>query len=84
LLFIDGRNDAQCGWALRQCQAHPRAKVILVAGDPFALMDTWHRPVYFDQGGQLTGKLGIRHVPARVTQGEMVLAIEEVLDNEGL
>jgi conjugal transfer pilus assembly protein TraW len=34
--------------------------------------------VYFDQGGMLTKKLGIQHVPASVTQEDLHLRIEEV------
>jgi len=67
-------------------------KIILISGSPFELMERWNQlagsqligtplvghPVYFDQGGKLTKKLGIQHVPAVVTQENLRLRIEEV------
>ena len=44
----------------------PLPKIILVAGSPFELMERFNHPFYFDQGGRITKKLGIRHVPALV------------------
>ena len=48
-------------------------------GSYLDLMRRWKRPVFFDQQGQLTDKLGIRHVPALVTQDGKRLKIEEIL-----
>ena len=39
-------------------------------------------PVYFDQGGKLTEKLGIRHVPAVVVQEGLKLKISEIVVEE--
>ena len=82
LLYIDGSDPAQLAWVERQLKKDAHAKVILVKGSPFKLMETmnWHRqtrpgaspglvtPVYFDQAGVSVKKFGIRHVPARVIQ----------------
>jgi conjugal transfer pilus assembly protein TraW len=42
-------------------------------------MRLWRRPVYYDQQGQLVEKLGIRHVPALVSQEGRRLRIDEIL-----
>ena len=80
LVFIDGDAKHHVAWAAKQ----PNATIILVKGAPFTLMEAWGSPVCFDQGGTLTTKLGIRHVPARVTQVGMKLKIEELVVSGGL
>jgi len=54
-------------------------KVILTGGSYLDLMRRWRRPVFYDQQGNLTTKLGIRHVPALVTQDGRRLQIDELL-----
>jgi conjugal transfer pilus assembly protein TraW len=49
-----------------------------VKGAPLLLSEELKVPVYFDQSGLLTKKLGIHHVPALVTQEGMRLRIEEI------
>ena len=83
LLFIDGDDRGQVVWVLHQQEERQRTrqtlpKLILVKGSPFDLMETHNVAFYFDQKGILTKKLGITQVPARVTQTEDVLTIEEV------
>ena len=75
LLFFDGDDPAQIAWALRQ---DPNAKLILVKGAPLELMKARQRRFYFDQGGNLTEKFGIRAVPARVRQNGRVLEVSEI------
>jgi len=82
LLYVDGSSHAQLAWIERQIKADPKAKVILVKGSPFKLMETMDRPIYFDQAGVSVKKFGIRHVPARVIQKGEVLEISEELANE--
>lgn len=77
LVFLDGEDLAQVAWA-EGIQAKQTSKVILTSGAPFQLMEKWKVPVYFDQGGTLTKKLGIRHVPALVVQEGMRLKISEI------
>jgi conjugal transfer pilus assembly protein TraW len=78
LLFFDGTDARQVEWA-RQLIARDEGKVkpILVAGSYLALMARWQLPVYFDQQGALTRKLGITHVPALVSQEGLQLRIDE-------
>ena len=54
-----------------------RAKLILVKGAPLELMKSRQRRFYFDQGGTLVKRFGIRAVPASVEQQGRVLVITE-------
>ncbi len=81
LLFIDGSDHRQIAWAQGQLQNNPLAKVILVKGSPFdpQLQGAMgERPIFFDQGGKITQKLGIKEVPAIVTQdgSQLLISIE--------
>ncbi len=75
LLFLDGDDPDQLAWALKQ---GANAKLILVRGAPLELMKARQRRFYFDQGGKLTEKFGIRAVPARVRQQGRVLEVSEI------
>jgi conjugal transfer pilus assembly protein TraW len=79
LLFFDGTDERQVERA-RELLAHYRGKLkpILVAGSYLALMQRWQLPVYFDQQGALTRKLGITQVPALVSQEGLQLRIDEL------
>lgn len=79
LLFFDGRDRRQVVFA-RQAVQDPEAgaKPILVAGEPLRLMRAWKRPVFYDQGGTLIRRLGIRQVPAVVSQDGKRLRVDEV------
>ena len=80
LLFIDARDTAQVGRARNIIDERGgKLKVILTGGSYLDLMRRWKRPVFFDQQGQLTDKLGIRHVPALVSQEGKRLRIDEIL-----
>ena len=75
LLFLDGDDPEQLAWALKQ---GADAKLILVKGAPLELMKARQRRFYFDQGGKLTERFGIRSVPARVRQLGRLLEISEI------
>lgn len=75
LLFLDGDDPDQLAWALKQ---DANAKLILVRGAPLELMKARQRRFYFDQGGKLTAKFGIRSVPARVRQDGRLLEVSEI------
>ena len=80
LLFIDARDAAQVGRAKEILdQREGKLKVILTGGSYLDLMRRWKRPVFFDQQGTLTDTLGIRHVPALVSQEGRRLRIDELL-----
>jgi conjugal transfer pilus assembly protein TraW len=80
LLFIDARDAAQVGRARGIIDERGgKVKVILTGGSYLELMRRWKRAVFFDQEGTLTDKLGIRHVPAIVSQEGKRLRIDEIL-----
>jgi conjugal transfer pilus assembly protein TraW len=78
LVFLNGDDPAQVAWALKST-TQLNAKLILVAGSPFDQMKAAQRRFYFDQGGELTAKFGIRAVPAVVEQAGRVLKVTEVV-----
>ena len=77
LLFFDGDDEEQVAFAKKKLK-DISLKLILIKGAPLALAEELKIPVYFDQNGGLTKKLGIRHVPALVTQTDLLLRIEEI------
>ena len=78
LVFLDGDDAAQLAWASRRFGS--KAKLILVRGAPLTLMKTRQRRFYFDQGGSLVKRFGIRAVPATVEQdGRALLITEQVI-----
>lgn len=77
LVFLDGDSPEQVAWALRSTNAE-NAHLILTSGNVFDRMKAGQRRFFFDQGGQLTARFGIRHVPAVVQQEGMVLRVTEL------
>lgn len=79
LYFVDGRDAAQVRQAKRVSDTLGEGvRVVLTGGSPVLLAQAWHRPVYFDQGGKLVKKFGIRQVPARVMQQGNQLQVDEL------
>ena len=75
LLFVDGRREAEIAWAL----SHDRpAKIVLLAGRPLDLMRRHARPFFFDQGGRLAARFGLRLTPSLIEQAGTRLRITEV------
>lgn len=85
-LFVDGDDSEQVAWAIRQHQqagVSHKPKIVLMQGAPLELSKQLNLPIYFDQAGVLINKLGIRQVPAKVSQKEKVLIVDEIkLDGE--
>jgi len=77
LVFVDGRDAGQLEWATKNWSS-TKSKIIFVSGSPFDAMKPWQRRFYFDQGGTLTSKFGIRHTPAVVSAAGSSLKISEV------
>lgn len=79
LLFFDARDRRQVRQARQLMASHQgRIKPILTAGSYMNLMSAWKAPVYYDQHGALTRRLGIGQVPALVSQDGMRLRIDEM------
>ena len=80
LLFIDARDSTQLDQAQRLLgERKGQVKLILTGGSYLDLMRRWKLAVFYDQQGQLSTQLGIRHVPALVTQDGKRLRIDELL-----
>lgn len=81
LIFFDGDDEEQLTWVKAQLakvtETHSM-RLILVSGAPLKLAEEFKIPVYFDQSGILTQKLGIKHMPAIVNQDSLRLRIEEI------
>ena len=54
------------------------SKIVLLAGRPLELMHRHGRPFFFDQGGRLAARLGLRFTPSLVEQAGAKLLITEV------
>jgi conjugal transfer pilus assembly protein TraW len=77
LLFFDATDAQQVTQAKSLIDSYGgKVKPILVAGSYVDLMKTWQIPVYFDQQGTLTRRLGIDQVPAIVSQEGQLLRID--------
>lgn len=63
LLFIDGDDEAQQQFAVEH--AH-QFDICLVKGKPLELEKKLNLPIFFDQGGIITKRYGIKHVPAKM------------------
>ncbi len=77
LVFIDGDDAAQLNWALAR-YTDLTAKIIMVKGAPLEAMTRYRRRFYFDQGGYLTDRFGIRAVPAVVEQSGKTIRVSEI------
>ncbi|MEK8087670.1 type-F conjugative transfer system protein TraW [Aquabacterium sp. A3] len=79
LLFFDARDARQVSRARELIQRYRgQVKAILTAGSYLDLMKAWRTPVYYDQQGVLTRRLGIAQVPALVSQEGKRLRVDEL------
>ncbi len=79
LLFVDGRRNPEIAWALaREIETGRPAKIVLLAGRPLDLMRRHRRPFFFDTGGRLAARFGLRFTPASVEQAGALLRISEI------
>ena len=85
LFFIDGREEKQLEWLKDQLLPGSSSgakkiedRIILVGGSPPEIQDKLGFEVYFDQGGELTTRFGIRGSPAVAEQAGKNLKIVEV------
>ena len=85
LFFVDGREEKQVEWLKGQLLPDNSSfdkkiedRIILVGGSPPEIQDKLGFEVYFDQGGELTTRFGIRGSPAVAEQAGKNLKIVEV------
>jgi conjugal transfer pilus assembly protein TraW len=79
LLFYDASDSEQANWA-RQIDKMLKGqdKLILTGGSVVEQSRLLQKPIFFDQGGYLSRRLGIQHVPAIVVQRGLRLQISEI------
>ncbi|MEN8236796.1 MAG: type-F conjugative transfer system protein TraW [Pseudomonadota bacterium] len=78
LLLIDGDDVEQVRWSQSLRDKSLRNTLVLINGRPLELSRQLDRPVYFDQGGRIVKKFGIRQVPCRISQVGKSLLVEEL------
>jgi conjugal transfer pilus assembly protein TraW len=79
LVFVDGDDQEQVGFAIRRYRANPnQVRIVLTKGAPIQLMQKEKVELYFDQSGTLTQKFGFSHTPAVVEKDGRALRITEV------
>ena len=80
LLFFDARDPRQVAQALALIGRYDgKVKPILTGGSYLDLMKAWRVAVYYDQQGALTRRLGIRQVPALLSQEGQRLRVDEMV-----
>ena len=79
LIFLNGDDQKQLDWALREYQNQKElAKLVLVNGSPLELMRQYEIPFYFDQAGRLSQYFNLEQIPALIYQKNDKLIISEV------
>lgn len=70
LAFFDGDDPRQIAWAKAYREKHPGVTVkwILTNGEPEAVYKALGERIYFDQQGNITRKLTIKHIPTLAKQ----------------
>ncbi|MBE8574099.1 type-F conjugative transfer system protein TraW [Vibrio sp. OPT18] len=70
LAFLDGDDERQIAWAKAYRAEHPGVTVkwILTNGEPEAVFKALGERIYFDQQGNITRKLTIKHIPTLAKQ----------------
>ena len=63
LFFMDGDNEHHQHFAVQHAHQYD---IVLVTGKPLELEKKLNLPIFFDQGGIITKRYGINHVPAKM------------------
>ena len=79
-VFIDGDDPRQVALAQRQIQKFGKTRVapILVRGSPIEVMRREKTVFYFDQGGRISERFGLRQVPAIATREGDLMRVREL------
>lgn len=77
IVLFDGDDPDQVAFALADGNELDTL-LVLVNGDPLGLMRDYGRRFYFDQGGVLVNRFGIRNVPAVVQRADPLMQVEEI------
>ncbi len=70
LAFLDGDDERQIAWAKAYREQNPDVliKWILTNGEPEKVFKALNERIYFDQQGNITRKLTIKHIPTLAKQ----------------
>ncbi|GEK15885.1 conjugal transfer pilus assembly protein TraW [Aliivibrio fischeri] len=70
LAFLDGDDERQIAWAKAYREQNPDViiKWILTNGEPEKVFKVLNERIYFDQQGNITRKLTIKHIPTLAKQ----------------
>ena len=74
MVFFNGDDVEQVNWAKYQ-----KGLLVLTTGAPFKVSKDIQRQVYFDQHGKLADYFQIEHVPARLSQVNNYILVEEIV-----
>jgi conjugal transfer pilus assembly protein TraW len=77
MLFFDADDKRQLKWVAEAAKQHDYIKYILVNGNIRDIGKILKDRIYFDQYGEITKKLGIKHIPCAVKQIGKKLQIKE-------
>lgn len=76
--FFDGNDEEQVDWVMSYCGDPQKAKLILIDGPVYKLMEEFkNNRFFFDQKQKLTNRFDIRALPTVVRQSGRVLVVEE-------
>lgn len=81
LFFFNGDDRKQVAWVKKHYQDYNHVKFILTGGDIRDAAEIFGR-IYFDQGGTISQRLEIRHVPAVVVQDGLFWKVTETGMND--
>ena len=80
LLFIDATRPVEVDWAIAR---EKPSVIVLLAGRPLELMRAHGRAFFFDQGGRLARRFGLRATPSVVSaKGDFLRITEVPLEDE--
>ena len=83
-VFINYDDSAQRKYAARLLPKFPSAQWILTGGNVRDAENQLKQAIYFDQGGHITQKLQIQHVPALVTrENDSLKVVESAIGEDG-
>ncbi len=81
LFFFNGDDRKQVTWVKKHYKDYKHVKFILTGGDIRDAAEIFGR-IYFDQGGTISQRLEIRHVPAVVVQDGLFWKVTETGMND--
>ena len=82
VFYIDGRDEAQVKWALKEAKSARQSKIVLTAGQPLKLAREHERWFYFEQTGAHLKRFNITELPAKVQREHLWLVSDTVAIND--